>query len=82
MMDKKQFDFKDEAFKEKLKNCKSREELEAFLKAAGVEFTDEELDAVSGGLCWPDCPSYYPGPDMANDLSGLASPPTQYTLLI
>ena len=49
-MDKKQFDFMDEAFKEKLKNCRDEKELQALLKASGMgELSDDQLDAVSGG---------------------------------
>lgn len=33
----------------KLKECKSQEELLAVAKEEGVELTDEQLDAVSGG---------------------------------
>ena len=34
---------------EKLKSCENKDELLALAKAEGVELTDEQLDAVSGG---------------------------------
>lgn len=33
----------------KAKECKNQEELLAFAKAEGIELTDEQLEAVSGG---------------------------------
>ena len=35
----------------KVKACKSQEELLAFAKQEGIELTDEQLEAVSGGVC-------------------------------
>ena len=35
--------------KEKLENAESKEEARKILEEAGVELTDEELDAVAGG---------------------------------
>lgn len=43
---------------EKAKACKTTEEFVALAKAEGVELTDDELDAVSGGIDWFDCDSY------------------------
>ncbi len=41
----------------KLKECKDQEEMLAAAKEEGVELTDEQLDAVSGGGCEDDeCP--------------------------
>ena len=42
----------------KLKACKSNEEILAAAKAEGIELTDEQLEAVSGGNCITDfdCP--------------------------
>ena len=42
---------------EKLKNCKNHAEMLQLAKEEGVELTDEQLEAVSGGAC-PDviCP--------------------------
>ena len=35
----------------KVKACKSQEELLALAKEEGIELTDEQLEAVSGGFC-------------------------------
>ena len=35
----------------KVKACKSQEELLAIAKEEGVELTEEQLEAVSGGFC-------------------------------
>ena len=35
----------------KIKSCKSSEELLALAKHEGVELTDEQLEAVNGGVC-------------------------------
>ena len=35
----------------KVKACKSHEELLKLAKAEGVELTDEQLTAISGGAC-------------------------------
>lgn len=39
---------------EKAKACATPEELLALAKDEGMELTDEELEAVSGGMTW-DC---------------------------
>ena len=36
---------------EKVKECKNNEELLALAKQEGIELTDEQLSAVSGGSC-------------------------------
>ena len=36
---------------EKVKNCKNNDELLALAKEEGIELTDEQLEAVSGGAC-------------------------------
>lgn len=43
--------------KEKVKTCKSADELMAIAKEEGHELTDDELEAVSGGDwdCWDVC---------------------------
>ena len=48
----------------KVKACKNNEELLALAKEEGIELTDEQLEAVSGGVCTdtdvtpcPDCHS-------------------------
>ena len=35
----------------KVKACKNHEELLALAKAEGIELTDEQMEAVSGGIC-------------------------------
>lgn len=40
--------------KNKVKECKSSEEILALAKAEGVTLTDEQLEAVSGGICHTD----------------------------
>lgn len=35
----------------KLKACKNNEEILALAKQEGIELTDEQLEAVSGGVC-------------------------------
>lgn len=43
---------------EKAKACKTTEELVALAKAEGIELTDEQLDAASGGIEWcTPCPN-------------------------
>ena len=47
----------------KVKECKNHEELLALAKQEGIELTDEQLAAVSGGGCFssrkcPDCGSH------------------------
>lgn len=43
----------------KIKACKNQEEMLAFAKQEGIELTDEQLEAVSGGTC-TDTPSNCP----------------------
>ena len=38
--------------REKLKTCKSAEEVLALAKEEGYELSDEELEAVNGGVNW------------------------------
>ena len=40
---------------EKAKACKTADELVALAKEEGVELTDEQLDAISGGKWNPHC---------------------------
>ena len=35
----------------KIRECKTREEMLALAKQEGIELTDEQLEAVSGGMC-------------------------------
>ena len=37
----------------KIEDCKSSEEILSLAKAEGIELTDEQLEAVSGGGCLP-----------------------------
>ncbi|MBQ7243508.1 MAG: hypothetical protein IJS52_04815 [Bacilli bacterium] len=43
----------------KVKACKNQEEVLALAKREGVELSDEQLEAVSGGGCTPmgECPN-------------------------
>lgn len=43
----------------KVKACKNTEEILALAKEEGIELTDEQLEAVSGGACtmWDSCPN-------------------------
>ena len=42
----------------KIKGCKSQKEILALAKEEGIELTDEQLEAVSGGcFTTPRCPS-------------------------
>lgn len=40
--------------KAKARNCKSAEELLALIKGEGIELTDDQLNAISGGKDWDD----------------------------
>jgi hypothetical protein len=42
---------------EMAKACKSADELVALAKSEGVELSDEQLEAISGGF-WLECPNY------------------------
>ena len=42
---------------DKIKACKNQEEMLAIAKEEGVELTDEQLEAVSGGICTERCPN-------------------------
>ena len=37
--------------KEKLENCKNTEEMLKIAREEGIELTDEQLEAVTGGFC-------------------------------
>ena len=47
-------DLKNPGLQEKLKACKTAEELVALAESEGVELSDAELDGLSGGAVW-DC---------------------------
>ena len=42
----------------KVKACKNSEELLALAKREGIELTDEQLEAVSGGACSSSKPKH------------------------
>ena len=42
--------------KERLRACKTIDELIAFAKEEGFELTNEALEGISGGICKRDCP--------------------------
>ena len=44
---------------EKVKNCKTREELDLLIKETGIELSEEEIAAVSGGVRGVKCEFYY-----------------------
>lgn len=43
--------------KEKASKCTSTEELLELARNEGVELSDEQLEAVSGGVDWAPCPA-------------------------
>lgn len=47
--------------REKARACKSFEELVELAKAEGVELTEDQLEAISGGEKWYQCDCYSPG---------------------
>ena len=48
---KEVFENMSEEIKEKLKNTKTKEDLEALLKEENIEVTSEQLDELAGGVC-------------------------------
>ena len=40
--------------KKKVTECKTAEELMKLSKSEGIELSDEQLDAISGGSIWSD----------------------------
>ena len=45
-------DLKNPELQEKLKACKTTEELVALAKEEGVELSDEQIEVISGGVDW------------------------------
>ena len=43
-----------EDLKAKVANCKTGEELVSLAEKEGIELTDEQVDAISGGSIWSD----------------------------
>ena len=60
-IDKKSFENVSGETRAKAQNCQSEEELAALAKETGVELSDDQLEALTGGVNWPDCPTYQPG---------------------
>ena len=64
----------------KVKACKNSEELLALAKEEGIELSDEQLNAVSGGMCTstkgPVCPHCKSGNTVSNDRYGSKSWPS------
>ena len=48
-------DLKNPELQEKLRACQTAEELVAFMASEGVEMSNDQLEAVSGGFEW-SCP--------------------------
>ena len=58
---KKMFEGLSDDLKKKATECKNAEELMELAKLEGIELTDEQLDAISGGATWTcDCYSLCP----------------------
>ena len=49
---KEMYDSLSDDLKAKATSCKSAEELMNLAKTEGIELTDEQLDAISGGVNW------------------------------
>ena len=45
-------DLKNAELQEELRSLKTSDELVAFVKAGGMELSDEQIDAISGGGSW------------------------------
>ena len=55
---KRMFDGLSDDLKKKATECRTSEELMALAKSEGIELTDEQLDAISGGFDW-SCDGYH-----------------------
>ena len=44
--------------REKARACKTTEELLTLAETEGVELSDDQLEAVSGGAMWVDCETF------------------------
>ena len=65
----------------KIKECKNQEELLKLAKEEGIELSEEQLQAVSGGMCsstekGPVCPHCQSSDTVANDRYGSKSWPS------
>ena len=47
---KEMYDSLSDDLKAKVANCKTADELMEFAKSEGIELTDEQMDAISGGV--------------------------------
>ena len=52
-------DLKDPELQEKLKSAKSAQELAELARTQGIDLTDEDLQAFSGGSEWYDAEDWY-----------------------
>ena len=59
-----------EAQIEKASKCKSQEEILALAKEEGIELTEEQLNAISGGICCGNPPRYSNCPQCKEQVSG------------
>ena len=58
---KEMYDGLSDELKAKITTCKTADELIELAKSEGIELTDEQLDAISGGYLWwvtDDCDDY------------------------
>ena len=46
------YDGLSDEMKKKVANCKTADDLITLAKTEGIELTDEQLDAISGGFDW------------------------------
>ena len=51
---KEMYDGLSDDLKEKVKSCKTADDLIILAKTEGIELTDDQLDAISGGINWVD----------------------------
>ena len=49
---KEMYDSLSDDLKAKVANCKTGEELVSLAEKEGIELTDDQLDAISGGATW------------------------------
>lgn len=59
------FDELSSELQEKARNCKTPEEMIALAQQEGYELSDDDLQAISGGVSWDcisDCPDHTPCP--------------------
>jgi len=59
--------------KKKVESAESKEEMKSIIAEAGIELTDEELEAISGGSRWDDYTKEYVCPNCGMTLEGLGA---------